>query len=62
MKKLLTLLFAGLVLVGCGYSDSVEKTDDGIYCYDGFSYIRIDGTVVPSPSTLQGSIDYDCPQ
>lgn len=62
MKKLLTTMFAGMVLVGCGYSDNVKKTDDGLYCYEGYSYIRIDGTVVPSPETLDGYIDFDCPQ
>lgn len=62
MKKLTIILFAGAALVGCGYSDSVEKTDDGLYCYEGYSYLRIDGVSVPSPSTLQGSIDFDCPQ
>lgn len=62
MKKLLTTMFAGMVLVGCGYSDNVEKTDDGLYCYEGYSYIRIDGTVVPSPETLEGYTDLDCPQ
>lgn len=62
MKMMLTTMFAGLLLVGCGYSDNVSKTDDGLYCYEGFSYLRIDGATVPSPSTLQGSIDYDCPQ
>jgi hypothetical protein len=62
MKMMLTTLFAGLLLVGCGYSDNVSKTDDGLYCYEGYSYIRIDGTVVPSPETLEGYTDLDCPQ
>lgn len=62
ITMMLAAAAAVAVLVGCGYSEDIEKTDDGVYCYEGYSYIRIDGTVVPSPSTLQGSIDYDCPQ
>ena len=63
MRKLILLLpFPFILLTSCGYSGDVTKEDGGIYCYEGYSYIRIDGDTEPSPSTLDGYVDFACPQ
>lgn len=64
MKRLIVIPIL-LLTAGCGLtgsSDGVEQLDDGTYCFDGYSYIRIEGQILPSVSTAQGFEDYACPQ
>lgn len=65
MKTTLMLATLATVVVfaaGCSSSTDGVTKEDGLYCYDGFSYLEIQGQIVPSPETLYDSIDFECPQ
>lgn len=58
----LAIFAAGCSITSLDPESGPTEVTPAVLCYEGYSYIVVDGDTVPSPQTLGGYPDYSCPQ